>query len=145
MLGIHLKFGLSLSKLWSSARNGRIFWPPVGIEKDNAIRQLLLRCPMDDTSKRRDANPASEEYGRSRRIILKNQIPGWPFDFHGGPKRNRPQHAFERRISHSRGNHQGLFVRGAHDRKTAHISYRIRPRWIYQGHIEILAGLECPS
>src|ERR1700693_587100 len=66
---------------------------------------------MDDTPKRRDPNPASEEYGRSRRIILKNQIPGGPFDLHSGPKRHRPQHALERRIAHPRGHHQRFFVR----------------------------------
>src|SRR3984957_2077262 len=73
----------------------RIFWPPVGIEKDNRVRQLLLRCPMDNASKRRDANPAGEEYGRSR-ILLKNQIPGWPFDLNRGSKWHRPQHVLER-------------------------------------------------
>jgi hypothetical protein len=123
----------------------RIFRPPVGIEKDNAVRQLLLGCPMDNTSKRRDANSACEEYGRSCNILLKNQIPGWPFDLDSGAKRHRPQHAFERRIAHPRGHHQGFFVRGACDRKTPHISFGIRLRRIEQSHIEILAGLECPS
>src|SRR4029078_2701688 len=108
----------------------RIFWPPVGIEEDNAIRQLLLRCPMDDTSKRRDANPASEEYVRSRRVILKNQIPGWPFYLDSCSIRHRLQHAFERRIAHPRGHHQGFFMRCAGYRKTAHISFGIRLRRI---------------
>src|SRR5579859_6878295 len=72
-----------------------ILWPPVGIKEKNALRQLLLRWPLDDTSKRRNANSASEEYDRSRRIILKNQVSGWPFNLHSGPKRHRLQHAFE--------------------------------------------------
>src|SRR5665213_4043229 len=69
----------------------RVFRPPVGIEKNNAMRRLLLRCPMNNASKRRDANPTRKEYGRSRGIILENQIPGWPFDLHGGPNWHRLQ------------------------------------------------------
>src|SRR5487761_584539 len=122
-----------------------IFWPPVGIEEKNTVGQLLLRCPMDNASKGSDANPTCEKYRRTRQILLENQITGWPFDLHSGPKRHRPQHAFERRIAHPRGHHQGFFVRGTRDRKTAHIPFGIRLRGIKQSHIEILAGLKCPS
>jgi hypothetical protein len=48
-------------------------------------------------------------------------------------------------VSHPRGHHQGYFVRGAGDRKTAQISFGIHLRRIKQSHIEILAGLERPS
>lgn len=54
-------------------------------------------------------------------------------------------HAFERRVAHPRGHHQGIFVRSACDRKTPHISFGIRLRRIEQRHIEKLAGRECPS
>src|SRR5487761_1037557 len=79
-----------------------IFRPPVGIEEKNTLRQLLLRCPMDDTSKRSDANPTCEKNSYARQILT-NQISGWPFDLHSGPNRHRLQHAFECRVAHPRG------------------------------------------
>ena len=50
------------------------------------MRQLLLRYPVDNASKRCDANPARKEYGCSPKIILKSQIAAQSLKLNSAPK-----------------------------------------------------------
>src|SRR5579872_3212824 len=107
--------------------------------------QILLRCPNQHTSERRDANATCEEDDSSACIIGESEIPRWAFDFNCSADQHVLQYTLERRIAHARRHHQRFFVRATRNRKPSRISFRIRLRRVEQRHVNKLARFESPA
>jgi hypothetical protein len=102
--------GVLRSQLLEFRKKRRVFTAPVGVEEEQPVWKTRSGGTEDNTPKGRDADPASQKDGRAGCVVMEGQVSERSLDPHFGSERQLPQNTLERRVAHSRCNHEVLRI-----------------------------------